>query len=140
MKREAWRERWLDSITEISALEWQRRLWGKVSNPHYSYVECVTCYFDDTLHGGGYEELVTAGMLSFDEAFAVAEMHLKLDAFSKRLKLSAASNSYNHQSIVSDPAWIEVTEAARCARMRLLKLITEPSEREILLHAEPDHP
>lgn len=133
MKREVWRERWLDCITEISALEWQRRLWGKVSNPHYSYVECVTCYFDDTLSGGGYEELVTAGMLSYDEAFAVAEMHLKLDAYS-------ASDAYDDQSILSDPAWIEVTQTARFARRRLLKLLTEPRERELLLHAEPDHP
>ena len=143
MDRKAWRERWLDGITEISALDWQRRYWGKVNNPHYGFVECVVCYFDDCLHGGGYEKLVTAGMLSFDEAFAVAEMHLKLDAYLKQVNLRATKDRnalYDHQAILSDSAWIEVTEAARRARRRLLKLIKEPRERELLLHAEPDHP
>ncbi|MGE3250840.1 MAG: hypothetical protein AB7J28_05080 [Hyphomonadaceae bacterium] len=137
MDRKTWREQWLDSLTEISALNWQRRNWGALPNPHYTWSECIECYFSDALRGGGYEELVSAGLLSFDEAFAVAEMHLRLDAFVRGM---AVHGRRDHHTILSDPAWIGVTEAARRARRQLLKLITEKNEREVLLRAEPENP
>lgn len=126
--RDSWRLSWLDSITEISALEWQRRNWSNPANPHYGLTECLEGYFTDLLGGKGYEPLVTNGTMTFDEAFAVAELHLKLEAFAAQL---------NGGRTGVDSAWLEIADAARRARQRLLKMISATTEREILLHAEP---
>jgi len=129
-QRRIWRERWLASLTEISALEYQRRTWGQTSNPHDGYVEYAECYFTDLLRGGSYETPIAEGFLSFEEAFVVAEFHLKFDQYKP-------VDPYAFGQIIADPAWIEVTEAARRARQALLKLVTDSEERNILLHAEP---
>lgn len=46
--RRNWRRNWLGSVQELADIDTQRRLWLdlNVRNRHYSFVECLSCYFD----------------------------------------------------------------------------------------------
>lgn len=131
--RKLWREQWFDSLTEISALNYQRQTWGQTANPHDSYIEYTECYFGDLRTSDGYQSLVADGFLSFEEAFLVADLHLQLKEYRPAWE-------YDNAAILTDPAWLSIVSAARLARQRLLGLVTEPEERSILLHSEPQRP
>lgn len=131
--RRSWRLNWLSSIRELSALDWQRSRWGKSSNPHHSFVEYITVYFDDVLLGEDYLERLTEGLISQREVAAVADFHAAIDRYPVHLGI-------DHDAILRDPAWIETVAAAAGARTNLLAIIDEPDERRELLRDEPEFP
>ena len=65
--------------------------------------------------------------MSLEEAEAVRDFHAAADSYE-----APAGDDYNHQAILSDPAWKHVVSLAEEARLRLLSIVTEPSERVIL--------
>ena len=134
--RRNWRRNWLGSIQEFADLNTQRRLWldPNASNPHYSFVEYMVCYFEGlavfdgpTVPGDSYAVAREQGLVTADEAAAV-EPHAKLDAYE-----APGKDDYDHQAILADPKWVEVVAAAKSAQSALLPLIDDPEERHALL-------
>lgn len=83
--RIAWRANWLRSIREIADLREQRATWLNPAaiNPHFTFVECMSSYFDDLVLAGddGYAPRIAEGLLSADEVGAVETLHLMLSAY-----------------------------------------------------------
>ncbi len=132
--RQIWRRNWLASIRELSALDWQRDLWGKSDNPHHSFDEYLTVYFDEVVFSDGYEARIREGLLSASEVDAIDAFHSLIDAY------PAPSNPVDHNAVLADPAWAEVVNAATRARENLLALIADPEERRELLRDQPEYP
>lgn len=127
-----WRANWLSAIQELADLEMQRATWLNPHNrnPHYSFIEYVTVYFDDLNLGetaGGYPARVAEQLLSDEEAAAAFRLHAMLDAY------KSPTDDYDHQAILDDPAWHGVVTAAQEAQAGLSHLIVLRGERANLL-------
>jgi hypothetical protein len=127
--RRNWRTNWLSSIQEFADDETQRRLWLDAgnTNPHFSFVEYVSSYFDDLgLSDGGYEWAMCEGLVSDAEVRAVADFHANAAAY-------APVDCYDHQAILVDPKWAEVVAEAQRAQSALSGLIADPHELRLLI-------
>ena len=128
--RRNWRTRWLSSIQEFADDETQKRLWldRENTNPHFSFVEYICCYFDDLgLSDGNYDWALNEGLLSADEVAAVAHFHRAADAY------DSPTDDYDHEAILADPEWALVVAAAKRAEDPLAQLIDDSYERRVLL-------
>ena len=132
--RASWRAQWLAAIREIADQGEQRATWlnPNSGNPHYSFVECMSGYFDDLSLNGeeGYGGRLEEGLLTTDEVAAVAALHSILSSYS-----APAADDYDHESILSDPAWWVVTAEARNTIERLRDLLGDPEELRTLSHS-----
>lgn len=126
-QRQYWRLHWLSSLQEFTDISVQTTRWvnPEETNPHYSFVECMCCYFDDAdlAEQESYERRIAGGYLTPEEASAVAEFHLLADQYH-----SPGGDDYDTAAILSDPAWRKVVEAAQRAQARLLLLLTDAIE------------
>lgn len=128
--RRNWRTNWLNSIQEFADDALQRRLWldRTNTNPHFSFVEYMCCYFDGLrLSDGGYEWALSQNLISRDEVAAVAQFHQTADNY------ESPTNDYDHEAILADPRWSEVVQAAKRSQAVLVGLIQDPRERQLLL-------
>ena len=128
--RPTWRQNWLESIAEFADLELQRRSWlggNDYNSPYWSFVEWMCRYFDDYSLSSGYATFVADGLVSQEEADALREFHSAADAYK-----APRGDSYNHSAILADPDWLHVVSLADAARLSLLTVIKEPSERKLL--------
>ncbi|ASR51299.1 hypothetical protein [Blastomonas fulva] len=135
--RQNWRRNWLCSIQEFSDLKTQRRLWldPNASNPHYTFVEYMCCYFDGlavfddpSALGEHYTVAREQGLVNADEAAAIEPFHAILAAYD-----APGKDDYDHQAILADPKWMEVVAAAKSAQAALLPLICDAEERRELM-------
>jgi hypothetical protein len=126
-QRHFWRLRWLSSLQGFTDEIVQARKWTDPSegNPHFSFVECMCCYFDDAdlADKESYERRIERGYITLAEADAVAEFHSSADQYQ-----APGGDDYNDEAILSDPAWGNVVEAAQRAQERLLLILTVPAE------------
>ncbi|MFC3068916.1 hypothetical protein [Phenylobacterium soli] len=130
--RASWRARWLAAIREIADLGEQRGAWlnPDADNSHHSFVECMCCYFDDLSLDGedSYRIRLEEGLLTINEVAAVSPLHAMLLAYS-----APAGDDYDHEAILSDPAWWAVAAEAKRTIERLRDLLREPEEVRTLL-------
>jgi len=100
--RASWRARWLAAIREIADLREQRATWlnPEAENPHYTFIECMCCYFDELRlnRDESYWARVEEGLLTIDEVAAVKPLHSMLSAYS-----APTGDDCDHQAILSDP-------------------------------------
>jgi len=131
--RRNWRASWLGSIQEFADEETQRRSWlnPNNSNPHFSFVEYLCCYFDDLALSEGYETALADGLVSAEEVAAVAEFHTIADTY------NSPKGDYDQEAILADPKWAEVVAAAKHAQAGLLALIDDPKECSDLTEPGP---
>lgn len=130
--RRSWRTKWLSLIQEFADYETQRRLWldPNNTNPHYAFVEYFCCYFDDLgLSDRGYDRAIKEGLVSRDEVEAVDHFHQIAGTY------KSPTDDDDHETILADPNWAALVEAARRAQAALRCLIQNPQERRLL--AEP---
>jgi len=130
--RKHWRPRWLASIQEFADYPTQRAKWldPENTNPHWSFIEIMCCYFDDcglTEHDGGYAEAFRVGLVSQAEAEAVADFHALADAYN-----APRNDDYDDAAVLADPDWLTVVDAAQVAQGRLASLVAA-DERNLLL-------
>lgn len=130
--RATWRANWLSSIQELADLGMQRATWlnPHSGNPHYSFVEYVESYFSDLALAkdwGGYAARIKEHLLSQDEAAAVSQLHAVFESY------EPPADWFDHHSILEDPKWLRVVDAAQAAQARLATIIDDPLERESLL-------
>jgi len=110
---------WLASIDEVASLELQRVSWLNFTNtnPHWSYIELVECYFEQFELGKGYGFAVENGIVSASEAAAAATFHTMFVAYEP-----PQGDNYNHEAILADPKWHAVSSAAAEALENILLL------------------
>lgn len=128
-RRRNWRVNWLGSIQEFADGDGQRRMWldPTNTNPHFSFVECMSCYFDGlALSDGGYSWARIQGLVSDPESAAVQSFHALAEAY------RSPSSDYDHRAILDDPSWAEVVAAAKQSQIALLQLLDDPHERRVL--------
>jgi len=128
--RRYWRLRWLSSIQEYSDDHTQHRLWLDTTNinPHWTFFELNSCYFDDLNlgDGGGYSWAVDDGLVSSQEALALGDFHAAAAAY------RSPTDDFDHPTILADQKWHEVVAKARWVQHMLLDLINDEEERDAL--------
>jgi hypothetical protein len=127
-----WRQSWLGCLQDFADADLQRRTWldPHNQNPHWSYIEFMCSYFDDTLHGEGYGWAIGEGLVTKDEADAVAALHHLLTTHE-----APGGDDYNNERILNDPAWNHIVEEARQATEKLALLLSDPAEKAIFTRA-----
>jgi hypothetical protein len=106
----------------------QRRTWLDLTNtnPHWSYVEFTCSYPDEN-------QLASAragDWLPEREFELLHSLGDTIDSYS-----APGGDNYNHEAILSDPAWHTLVEAAERTRQQLLAVIVDIDERRSLLGA-----
>jgi hypothetical protein len=131
--RRTWRQNWLGCLSEFADAGLQRQRWldPENRNPHWSYVEFMCSYFDDTLHGHGYDWAISEMLVTDREAAAVAPLHELLKHHE-----APGGDDYDSERILNDPAWLDIVEEARRSTSNLAALLTDPTERNILLPSD----
>lgn len=124
--REMWRQRWLDSINELTSLDLQNKTWldKENTNPHWSFVEFRCCYFDDLLCDYDYKYYIETDWITKEEYEIIKEWHNELDNYK-------APNDYDHTTILNDKKWLNILNMGVEAKYKLLKILPEV-EKEIL--------
>ncbi|MBK9732789.1 MAG: hypothetical protein IPO83_16175 [Chitinophagaceae bacterium] len=91
MEKEIWRERWLDCINELTSLNLQKKAWldKANTNPHWSFVEFCSCYFDDLNIDDNYKYSIDNGWITGQEYEIIKDWHEALNRYN-------APNNENH--------------------------------------------
>lgn len=128
-RRQSWRLLWLSCINEFADADLQRKAWLKREsrNPHWSYVEIMCCYFNDSLFSEDYDWAMQNGLVSKAEAEVVAELHRQLSNHEP-----PGGNQYDPEAILNNDDWKAITSLARTAQQSLAKLLTSDKEQEAL--------
>ena len=110
--RQRLRTTWFDALKAIADIEFQRERWldRTNTNPSWSYVEFVCKYPDSAQLLDG----VNKGYLSPAEATVLQGFGEILSAHK-----SPNGNDYDHEAILSDPAWHAVARTANAALSQL---------------------
>ncbi len=125
--RGMWRQEWLGRIAALADGGRQRQTWldPTNTNPHWSYVELMCGYFDDTLRGDTYDWALTEGLVTAQEVRIVSRLH-------QLLRCHKVPDDLDHAQILADPAWTEIVAEAEKVRRGLLAWLTDPDERSAL--------
>ena len=118
MQRELWRNRWLGSINELTALRLQRESWldKENLNPHWSFIEFMCSYFDDLGIDNNYVDQLKNGWISRNEFEIIRRWHGLVDKYN-----SPNKDDYNHKSIIEDENWLLIIEEGKKAIDELVK-------------------
>jgi len=130
--RRTWRQNWLGCLRDFADAELQRRMWldPQNQNPHWSYIEFMCSYFDDTLYGKGYDWAIGERLVTKEEVDAVAALHHLLATHE-----APGGDDYNNERVLNDPAWNQIVEEAKRATEKLALLLSDPAEKTILTRA-----
>ena len=130
MSKKDWRERWLDSIYELTSLNLQKEKWLNLenTNPHWSFIEFLECYFSDLFLDDNYQDALETKYVSIEEFEILKNWHTKLANY-----ISPNNDDYNHSEILADKNWIEIVEIGNDAKHKLIKIVN-PEEENILVN------
>ena len=127
-QRRYWRLRWLSSLQAFADTETQRNRWLDAAerNPHFSFVECMCSYFDDTNLSveNGYANRLSRRYVSAEEVSAVTDFHSLADSYEHPL-----GDDWDNEAVLADPKWSTIVEAAKRAQSRLLGLLADDAEK-----------
>jgi hypothetical protein len=133
MDKARWRINWLSSINELTSLELQHKMWldpkykaAPYWNPHWSFVEFMCCYFDDTVNED-YSFYVQEGIISAPEYEVIKDWHAMLDKY-----MAPNKDDSNNEAILNDLEWREIVEMGNRAKNELAGLLNG-EEKEVLL-------
>jgi hypothetical protein len=117
--KEAWREKWLGSINELTSLDLQGRSWrnGANTNPRRSFVEFMRSYFDDLSLGNNYKYALENGLVTNAEFEIIRAWHEALDAY------HPPNNHEGDEAILKDIKWIDIVVKGYAARQELKKIL-----------------
>jgi hypothetical protein len=115
MTREMWRERWLDSINELTSLDRQIKSWLDTENPstHSSFVEFMCTYFDDLSLGDNYQYVLDSKWITGQEFGIIKEWHEALDKYN-----SPDNDDYDNDAILNDQKWLAIVNMGQTVRWR----------------------
>lgn len=124
-----WRDRWLNSINELSSIGLQQISWTNISldNPHYTFIEFMSCYFDDLVLSEDYSKELKQNYVSLKEYKTIEDWHKKLIAYK-----TPQNDDFDNYAILVDPNWIEIVELGRQSKFMLAEILST-AEKEILM-------
>ena len=127
-QRTAWRLNWLRAISDAADVDMQRATWlnPENGNPHFSFTECVSCYFDDLRLGSGYNAAVNGGLVTEQEAVLASNFHT---AFNRYVEVNSDQSD---ESVLADPKWLVVVREAAMLKRKLLDYLLAGDERTVL--------
>lgn len=126
--RKNWRQTWLTSLLCLSDIILQQRwLDPRIRNPAWTYVEFMCVYFDDLRTGDGYADLISEGLLSFDEFQVIQNFHEALSAY------EPPKGDYDHQAILSDEKWQKIVAQGKTAMTSLREIISDLTEKNLFI-------
>ena len=128
MTREMWRERWLDSINELTSLDLQIKSWldKEDTNPHWSFVEFMCTYFDDLFLRDNYQYVFNNAWITGQEFGIIREWHEALDEYN-----SPDNDDYGNGAILNDQKWLAIVNMGQTVREKL-KIVLMADEIRIL--------
>jgi hypothetical protein len=119
------RRLWLECLSDLANFELQQHwLDNMITNPAWSYVEFMCCYFDGVL-GGGYEGLIRDGIATIEESRCVHDFHEALKQYEE------PNGVYDPGATLKDPHWREIVTLGQKSINELATLLTE-ADRAIL--------
>lgn len=127
--RRTWRQNWLNCLREFADEDLQRRMWLDPGsrNPHWSYIEFMCSYFDDTLHSRNYDWAIGEGLVTDQEVATVASLHYLLEHHE-----APGGDDFDNERILKDQSWAEIVHAAKSSIGELASILKDPAERAIL--------
>lgn len=128
MERENWRKRWLSSINELTSIELQRASWldKENTNPHWSFVEFMCCYFDDLVIGDTYKYQLEKNWITETEYQIILKWHSELDKYEALNK-----DNYDGVKILEDKNWLRIVDLGEKVKEKLANQLPE-CEKKIL--------
>lgn len=123
-----WRERWLGCINELTSHDLQKKSWQDKThtNPHWSFVEFMSSYFDDLGIDDHYKNTIEKGWLTVQEFEIIKDWHEALNKYD-----SSNNDDYDHAAILNDPKWLDILRIGLTMKSILAQTLNEP-ERKIL--------
>lgn len=122
--REAIRLRLWDAVDELADKEHQQATWGRVDNPHFTFVECCECFFGCI--GDGVADAMTLGLITSDEARLLAPLWDAIEAYN-----SPNGNNFDNAAVLADPGWQAVVDLADSCRIALLSFLPDDEARRL---------
>lgn len=129
MTKEIWRQKWLDSINELTSIDLQKQSWldNSNTNPHWTFVEFMSCYFDDLFFDDSYyEHYIDIEWVSRQEYEIIKDWHTLLDKYD-----APKNDDYDHKSILADNHWLEIVKLGVVAKNKLAQILN-PNEKKYL--------
>jgi|SRR6218665_629048 len=116
-----WRERWLSSVNELTSIGLQQVSWTNISlnNPHWSFIEFLSCYFDDLVLSENYVQEIEQDFVSQNEYEVIEAWHKSLDNYK-----SPNNDDYDNYSILTDPNWIKIVELGKKSKLKLSEVLS----------------
>ncbi len=132
MTKESWRQRWLNSINELTSIDLQTKAWldFKNTNPHWSFIEFNACYFDElslAYDNFNYQHFIIKGWITKQEYEIIKNWHEALDKYE-----APKNNSYDHMAILNDTAWLDIVKMGMVAKNKLKELLNKEELQYLL--------
>lgn len=126
--KKIWREKWLSSINELTSLDLQKKSWldKTHTNPHWSFVEFMSCYFDDLGIENNYKYPIDNSFLTDQEFEIIKYWHEVLDKYNP-----PKNDDYEHEAILTDPKWLDILQTGLTMKNKLASTLNE-TEKKIL--------
>ena len=127
-EKDLWRGNWLSRINELTSFDLQKKSWldKTHTNPHWSFIEFMCCYFDDLAIDNNYQYPLEKGWLTKKEFEIIKEWNEALDKYN-----SPKNNDYDHEAILNDSKWLEILRSGVTMKIKLAERLNE-KETEIL--------
>jgi hypothetical protein len=126
LTREIWRQWWLSSINELTSLELQKRSWldRHQTNPHWSFVEFMCCYFNDLLCDLSYSHYIENGWVSIQEYETLRGWHEALKQYQP-----PRDDYYDTDAILADGKWLEIVKAGEVSKLELAGILNDEESK-----------
>jgi hypothetical protein len=123
--KKIWRESWLSCINELTSLNLQKQSWldKTNTNPHWSYIEFMSCYFDDCFINH-YRYQLENKLVSNQEFEVLKKWHEALYNYK-----SPNNDDYNCEAILNDREWINILNIGLKAKRKLSNILPEDEKR-----------
>ena len=127
-EKDLWRGNWLSRINELTSFDLQKKSWldKTHTNPHWSFIEFMCCYFDDLAIDNNYKYPLEKGWLTKKEFEIIKEWNEALDKYN-----SPKNNDYDHEAILNDSKWLEILRSGVTMKIKIAERLNE-KETEIL--------
>ncbi len=132
--KDNWRERWLGCINELTSLELQKKSWldRTHTNPHWSFVEFMSSYFDDLAIDDNYKYPLDNSLVTRQEYEIIKDWDEALDKYD-----SPKNDDYDNEAILNDPKWLDILQTGVNSKIKLAEQLSE-TEKQFLTD-EIDH-
>lgn len=128
------RLRWLDSIYELSHIEFQKNLWVEAKYPEIvgSFTEAICTYFNDLGLDNGYQSKDNLLIYETTEAKYISVFHTELTSYLSKPEKQCLSDS----KVLIDPDWQQIVKIGIDTWNKLKKHLSDTNELKLVNELE----